>query len=138
MGGDGALVAQKRYPQKEGYRGQEGHEKDECLHSALLPSGKQADHEAEQDGQQLDHRQQRDRRRLDESADLPLHSRESEGSGGGGGGDGQKLPSLPLVGLLVLFFFLYVGIEVGFGAWVAVVVLRDGLAGEAGAALMAR
>ncbi|CAM9966072.1 unnamed protein product [Ectocarpus sp. 4 AP-2014] len=46
-------------------------------------------------------------------------------------------PPFPLVGLLVLFFFLYVGIEVGFGAWVAVVVLRDDLAGQAGAALMA-
>lgn len=48
-------------------------------------------------------------------------------------------PSPPaLVNMLVLFFFLYVGAEVGFGAWVAVVVLRDDLATEAGAALMAR
>lgn len=45
---------------------------------------------------------------------------------------------LVLVGLLVLFLFLYVGAEVGFGAWVAVVVLRDGLATEAVAALLAR
>lgn len=44
---------------------------------------------------------------------------------------------LVLVGLLVLFLFLYVGAEVGFGAWVAVVVLRDGLATEAVAALLA-
>lgn len=129
VGGGGALVAQKRYPQEEekGERereeigGQEeGHVKHACSHSVLLPSDEQADHGAEQLHHQLD---------------LPLHAGESEGGGSGGGG---KLPSFPLVGLLVLFFFLYVGIEVGFGAWVAVVVLRDGLAGETGAALMVR
>lgn len=77
----------------------------------------------------------RSNRQLDEEeVDIPLRSGEEER-----GGDGKKLvPSVPLVGLLVLFFFLYVGIEVGFGAWIAVVVLRDELAGEAGAALMAR
>lgn len=51
---------------------------------------------------------------------------------------GGKPSPLVLVGLLVLFLFLYVGAEVGFGAWVAVVVLRDELATEAVAALMAR
>lgn len=67
---------------------------------------------------------------LDEEVRIPLHEGESE--------EGGKLPSSLLVGLLVLFFFLYVGMEVGFGAWVAVVVLRDELVGEAGAAMMAR
>ncbi|CAM9597887.1 unnamed protein product, partial [Phaeothamnion confervicola] len=38
---------------------------------------------------------------------------------------------------LVLFFFVYVGAEVGFAAWVAVVALREGLAGEAQAAYVA-
>lgn len=59
-----------------------------------------------------------------EDAEQPLRLEEHE--------TGGKLPPspFPLVGLLVLFFFLYVGIEVGFGAWVAVVVLRDDLAGQ--------
>ena len=48
------------------------------------------------------------------------------------------LPPLSLVALLALFLFLCVGAEVGFGAWVAVVVLRDGLSGEANAIRMAR
>lgn len=51
--------------------------------------------------------------------------------------EGRPSP-LRLVALLVLFLFLYVGAEVGFGAWIAVVVLREDLAGETGAALMAR
>lgn len=49
-----------------------------------------------------------------------------------------NMAPFPLVALLALFLFLYVGAEVGFGAWIAVVVLRDDLAEEAGAALMAR
>ncbi|CAM9295326.1 unnamed protein product [Ectocarpus sp. 8 AP-2014] len=67
-----------------------------------------------------------------EDAEQPLRLEEHEA-----GGKLPPPPPVPLVGLLVLFFFLYVGIEVGFGAWVAVVVLRDDLAGQAGAALMA-
>lgn len=43
-----------------------------------------------------------------------------------------------MVFLLVMFFLLYVGAEIGFGTWVAVVVLREGLTGEASAASMAR
>lgn len=54
-------------------------------------------------------------------------------------GEGEGiLPPLSLVALLALFLFLCVGVEVGFGAWVAVVVLRDGLSGEASAIRMAR
>lgn len=54
-----------------------------------------------------------------------------------GRGNGT-LPPLSLVFILALFMFLYVGAEVGFGAWVAVVVLREDLVVEAGATLMAR
>lgn len=114
-------------------RGQEGeHEKHESVRSVLLSTDEQANLAA------AEHR--RHSRQLGEGTGQPLHSREGEavGEGDGDGSGGGKLPSAPLVGLLVLFFFLYVGIEVGFGAWVAVVVLRDDLAGEAGAALMAR
>ncbi|CAM9487948.1 unnamed protein product [Ectocarpus sp. 12 AP-2014] len=68
-----------------------------------------------------------------EDAEQSLRLEEHEA----GGKPPPSPPPFPLVGLLVLFFFLYVGIEVGFGAWVAVVVLRDDLAGQAGAALMA-
>ena len=50
----------------------------------------------------------------------------------------ESLPPFSLIVLLALFLFLCVGVEVGFGAWVAVVVLRDDLAGEAGAIRMAR
>lgn len=143
-GGDTPLVEaqQKRPPQAEEEErlraGQEeeeeGHEKREFLHSVvLLSSDEQADLEGAAE-------RRHNGRQPDDATGLPLHSRggEGEGEGGGGGGGGGKLPSVPLVGLLVLFFLLYVGIEVGFGAWVAVVVLRDSLAGEAGAALMAR
>ena len=49
-----------------------------------------------------------------------------------------NLPPFSVVALLALFLFLLVGAEVGFGAWVAVVVLRDGLSGEASAIRMAR
>ncbi|CAN0078886.1 unnamed protein product [Scytosiphon promiscuus] len=66
-----------------------------------------------------------------ESVDSPLHPGEKEGEAA------LKPPTSSLVVLLALLFFLYVGIEVGFGAWIAVVVLRDHLAAEAGAALMA-
>lgn len=52
-------------------------------------------------------------------------------------GQGNR-PPFSLIALLSFFLFLYVGAEVGFGAWVAVVVLRDGLSGEAGAVRMAR
>lgn len=52
-------------------------------------------------------------------------------------GEGS-LPPASLVVLLALFLFLCVGVEVGFGAWVAVVVLRDDLSGETGAIRMAR
>ena len=53
------------------------------------------------------------------------------------GGQGNR-PPFSLIALLSFFLFLYVGAEVGFGAWIAVVVLRDGLSGEAGAVRMAR
>ena len=53
-------------------------------------------------------------------------------------GGERGLPPFSLIALLSLFLFLYVGIEFGFGAWIAVVVLRDGLSGEAGATRMAR
>lgn len=49
-----------------------------------------------------------------------------------------KLPPVSLIALLASFCFLYIGAEVGFGGWVAVVVLRDALSGEAGAVRMAR
>lgn len=49
-----------------------------------------------------------------------------------------NVPPFSLIALLALFLFLCVGAEVGFGAWVAVVVLRDGLSGEASAIRMAR
>ena len=132
-GGDALVAAQeKRSPQAEEeeeeedrVRGQEeGYEKREFLPSVLLSADKGADLEGGGE-------QRHSGRQPGETADLPHHPREGRGGGG-------KLPSVALVGLLVLFFFLYVGIEVGFGAWVAVVVLRDSLAGEAGAALMAR
>ena len=53
-------------------------------------------------------------------------------------GEEGKPPTLPLVALLVCFFFLYVGAEIGFAAWIAVVLLNEKLVGEAGAASMAR
>lgn len=55
-----------------------------------------------------------------------------------GAGEGDSAPPFLLVALLAIFSFLYVGTEIGFGAWVAVVVVRDNLAGEAGAAIIAR
>ncbi|CAM9362746.1 unnamed protein product [Hapterophycus canaliculatus] len=70
-------------------------------------------------------------RQPDESVENPLHARERAEEAA------LKPPTVPLIGLLVLFFFLYVGIEVGFGAWIDVVVLTDDLAAETGAALMA-
>lgn len=72
-----------------------------------------------------------------EEARLALPVAEEDGSDAGPGASAQPAPPA-LINLLVLFFFLYVGAEVGFGAWIAVVVLRDDLATEAGAALMAR
>lgn len=74
-------------------------------------------------------RQQQQQQQLDVEAPSPK---------GEGGEEEAKPPPFSLVGLLVLFLFLYVGAEVGFGAWIAVSVLRDDLAGEGGAALMAR
>lgn len=50
----------------------------------------------------------------------------------------EKSPTFSMVFVLVVFFLLYVGAEIGFGTWVAVIVLRQGLAGEALAASMAR
>lgn len=55
----------------------------------------------------------------------------------GGAEEGRPSPFI-LVGMLTFFLFCYVGAEVGFGAWVAVVVLRDHLASEAVAASIAR
>ncbi|CAM9286191.1 unnamed protein product, partial [Choristocarpus tenellus] len=51
----------------------------------------------------------------------------------------DELKAIPqtLLILLMIFMFVYVGAEVGFGAWIAVVVLRAGLAGEAMSARMA-
>eukprot|EP00752_Nemacystus_decipiens_P016764 g15002.t1 len=137
-GGD-ALEAQEWSPQAHDEASEariggpgEGPEKRDLSHSVPSPSDKYAGREKAQHGRN-------GRRQPDGAAGLPLHSREDEdeGEGEGGGDGGGKLPSVALVGLLALFFFLYVGVEVGFGAWVAVVVLRDSLAGEAGAALMA-
>ena len=51
---------------------------------------------------------------------------------------GEVIPPVSLVVILALFLFLCVGVDVGFGAWVALVVMRDGLAGETGAARIAR
>ncbi len=101
---------------------------------SMLPSPGE---DAQSPGEVVELELHRSNRRLDEEeVDIPLRSGEGQEEAAAGG---KKLvPSFPLVGLLVLFFFLYVGIEVGFGAWIAVVVLRDELAGEAGAALMAR
>lgn len=50
----------------------------------------------------------------------------------------DQSPTFSMVFLLVIFFVLYVGAEIGFGTWVVVIVLREGLAGEALAASMAR
>jgi len=41
-----------------------------------------------------------------------------------------------LIGLIGLFFFLYVGIEVGFGGWVFTYAITLGIAGEAAAAYL--
>ena len=54
------------------------------------------------------------------------------------GGTGKGIPPISVVVLLAFFLFLYVGAEVGFGAWIAIAVLRDGLSGGAGAVRMAR
>eukprot|EP00904_Undaria_pinnatifida_P013994 jgi/Undpi1/9725/HiC_scaffold_27.g12181.m1 len=53
------------------------------------------------------------------------------------GGTGKGIPPISLIVLLAFFLFLYVGAEVGFGAWIAIAVLRDGLSGGAGAVRMA-
>lgn len=49
-----------------------------------------------------------------------------------------EIPPIALIVMLALILFLYVGAEVGFGAWIATVVLREGLSGEVGAVRMAR
>ncbi|CAN0426269.1 unnamed protein product [Pylaiella littoralis] len=126
-----ALVAQSSQEDEESRPHEGGEKKRMGMRSVLLSSDENVNSQVLVTYETIDAEQEQLHRnyQLDEEVRIPLHEGESE--------DGRKLPSSLLVGLLVLFFFLYVGMEVGFGAWVAVVVLRDELVGEAGAAMMA-
>lgn len=127
----GALVAQHPQEDEKSRSHDDGEDKRVGLRSLLL-SDEDGNNQAQVAQEAIDEEQGQQYRncQLDEQVEASLHVGESKSR--------EKLPSLLLVGLLVLFFFLYVGIEVGFGAWVAVVVLRDELVGEAAAARMAR
>lgn len=127
----GVLMAQHQQEDEE-TRTHDDVEDERVDMRSLLLSDKDGNSQAQVAQQAIDEEQGQQHRncKLDVQEEVPLHVGESKSR--------EKLPSFLLVGLLVLFFFLYVGIEVGFGAWVAVVVMRDELVGEAGAARMAR
>ncbi len=66
---------------------------------------------------------------------IPLDSRLEEETSGKSVSKGAQNPGM-FVFLIVLFFFFYVGVEVGFGNWISTFSLKINLTGEVGAAVL--